>query len=225
MTATLSQLGTEVLERLEENTSSPQFWTLAEIYDLLVEAAREATLISGEPQFRTPSATPYVPAINQTLQTPPPDCVAILRIQSASEVLKTTLWELDRSFPDWESASGDLPQYWFPFGLGQFGLYPKLPAAVKTYLSYIKCPVYFPRPYTGNEVIDFQQEYLDAIVAQAAHLAAFKEATNEFMSSLRQHDEFAARMQQLTKFSVKKGALRFTRSKGFPARVSPVVTA
>jgi hypothetical protein len=219
--ATLNDLAAEVLERLEEDPGNPQFWSYEEVYDALVEAAREATLISGEPQFRQ-TLVSYQLQANTVLHSVPPDCVALLRIQADRTLKKTALWDLDQTNHYWQSVLAQTPEYWFPFGLTQFGIAPQLYAPVVVQLSYIALPFPVHRPYTGSEIFDFQTEFLELFVTMAVHLLTFKEATQEFIASSLQLNVSAARLQELARFATKKNDLRFARSVGARHPVTPV---
>jgi len=124
--------------------------------------------------------------------------------------------------PGWENDVGDEIQHWFPIGLTQFGIHPQLTGPVNVFISGVVEPVPSPRPYTGEEFVDFQEEMREAFVDYAAHIAALKEGTKEFVDSIKVYNRFLSRMQELTKFAVRKGSLRFTRSLGHVSRVTPV---
>lgn len=227
--STISDLEVLVLDRLEESRISPQFWDVQrEIRVFLVEAMNEATLITGEPQIRftNSSATgnPLTLPANQTVMNLTGDIplFGLMRLESAGQVLKTSLWDLDRMLPGWEADVGSVPDYWFPLGLDQFGIHPKLKVPVNVIVSGVAEPVSTGRPYTGAENVDFQDEFKEMFVDYAAHIAALKEGTKEFTDSIKVYDRFLSRLQELSKFATRKGSLRFTRTPGVPARVTPV---
>lgn len=226
----ISDLEVLVLDRLEESRTSPKFWDVQrEIRVFLVEAINEATLITGEPEMKF---TNGVDALAAQLLLPPNQTFidltgniplfGMMRLESNGQVKGTTIWDMDRMLPGWENDIGDTPDFWFPVGLLRFGIHPKLNAAVRVVVSGVAQTIQTPRPYTGAENVDYQEEYRDAIVDYAAHLAGLKEGTKEFMDSVRVYDRFVAKMQELSKFATRKGLLRFSRSMGFPANVTPV---
>jgi hypothetical protein len=219
--STLATLGALVQDRLEEPRGPGIFWSLTgEIYDMLVEAMNEATLITGEPEIR--QKVPFTLAAGTTIFTLPSPGVALLRIQAPNWVDKTTLWDMDRMLPGWESDTGPSPDYWFPFGLTQFGIHPQLTASIQVFLSYIALPVPTGRPYTGAEPVDFQQEFNEGFVDYAAHVAQLKEGGEEFLQSAKLYDRFLSKMTELSNFSWRKGSLRFTRTVGAPSRITPI---
>jgi hypothetical protein len=125
--------------------------------------------------------------------------------------------------PGWENdVGGSVPDFWFPIGLTQFGIHPQLTAPVSVIVSGIVEPVSTPRPYTGNESVNFQNEFREAFVDYAAFTATLKEGTIEFRESIRVYDRFISRMQELGKFASRKGSLRFSRTLGAVASTNPV---
>lgn len=218
MTLSLGSLASDVLARLEESPSSPLFWATDEVYEFLVEAAREATLMTWEPQV---ALTGFTLPANQTIVNLPADVIAVeSMIYQNSTVFKTTLWELYAASPDWTTWLGSTPQYWFPFGYGQIGIVPQLTAPVSVTLTYVQLPVAHSRPFQSTDTIDLQDEYGEALTALAAFLCTFKEAGPEFVNAAVQHDLFAERMQELGRFAIKKSLLRFSKTLGHVLRVS-----
>lgn len=221
VTFPLSGLGDAVQYRLEEPVGPGIFWSLTgELYPFLVEAMNEAALITGEPEIRQTAL--FTLAANTTLFTVPPSFIALLRIQTPNWLQKTSLWDLDRMSPGWESDVGTAPDSWFPYGLTQFGIHPQLTTSVQVYLTGIALPVPSGRPYTGLENVPYQSEYFDGLEDYAAHVAALKEGGEEFKQSAKLYDRFLADMAELSNFSFRKGALRFTRTVGAPSTVTPV---
>lgn len=212
----ISDLGLQVLDRLEENRNNPLFWGLqSEIYPLIVEAMCAATLMTGEPQAR--AATPYTLTAASNLQPMPSGAVAILRVDGPGVVKKTTVYDLDRMTPGWEGVSGDQIEYWFPVGLTQFGVFPQVPTAQQVVLSYIAQPVTMASSYDGTQVIPFQNEYTFGLVEHAAAMARLKEGGKEFMDGLTQLDKSIDKLLALGKYGYKRGSVRFTRALGITA--------
>lgn len=218
--STLASLAALVLNRIEE-TNPPVFWNLqGEIYPFLVEAMNEAMMITGEPQIR--QSVPFTLQPFQTIFNVPASMVALLRIQAPNWVDKTTLWDLDRNTPGWESDVGDAIDYWFPIGLTQFGIHPQLTQQANVFLTGVQVPVPTPRPYAGTEPVPFQSEYFDDFEDYAAHICGLKEGGEEFMQSSKLYDRFLEGMTELSNFAWRKGSLRFTRTVGAPAAITPV---
>ena len=219
--STLATLGALVQQRLEEPVGPGIFWDrVNEIYVTLVEAQNEATLITGEPEIR--QAIPFTLTANTTVFTLPSAAVGLIRIQAPNWLDKTSLWDMDRMLPGWETDIGTVPDYWFPIGLTQFGIHPQLEADAQAFLTYIALPVPTGRPFTGAEPIDFQQEFMEGFADYSAHVLQLKEGGEEFLQSAKLYDRFLSKMVELSNFSWRKGSLRFTRAVGAPARVTPI---
>jgi hypothetical protein len=225
----LNDLVPLVLDRIEESRVSPKFWNVEkEILVFLVEALNEAALITGEPQVRfiqsLVTGAPITLAANQTVFDITGDVpiFGMMRLESLGQVMKTSLWDLDRMIPGWENDVGAEIQHWFPIGLTQFGIHPQLEAPVNVFVSGVAQPVPSPRPYTGEEQMDFQEEYRDAFVDYAAHIAALKEGGKEFTDSIFVYNRFLKRAQELSKFATRKGSLRFTKTMGMVSKISSV---
>lgn len=213
---TISDLGLQILDRLEENRNSPEFWVLQdELYPLIVEQMNAATLMTGEPQARASAS--YTLTINSNLQAMPAGAVAILRVDGPGTVLKTSVYDLDRFNPGWEGVSGPKVIYWFPVGLTQFGVYPQVTTVQQLVLSYVAVPVTMASSYDGTQVIPFQNEYTFGFVEGAAAMARLKEGGAEFMQGLVELDKSIDKLSQLGKYGWKRGSVRFTRAVGVMA--------
>jgi hypothetical protein len=218
--ATISSLASGVTNRLEEGPV-PVFWQLQpELYPLIVEAMNLACLITGEPQFQA-TATFTIPASTSFAPIAlPAGALALLRVDSAGTTIdKTYVQDLDCFTPGWEVFTGPTPHYWFPFGLGQFGIHPNLTAPVEVILSYVQYPVITPRPYTGAEVVPFQQEYWDGMTDWAAGASRFKEAGQEFQEAIAVLNRALGQFESLSEFAYRKGSLRFSRGLGGTANI------
>ena len=218
---TISDLGSQLQDRLEEPRGLGIFWNLAdELYPLIVEAMNAATLMTGEPQTR--ASVPYTLIPNNNLQPMPSDAVAILRVDGPGTVMKTTVYDLDRFAYIWEGCKGDSIRYWFPVGLKQFGVYPQVPTAQQIVLSYIAAPVVMASSYAGTETVPFQNEYTFGFVECAAAMARLKEGGAEFMQGITELDAFIDKLAQLGRFSWRRGACKFSRALGIQAEVNEV---
>lgn len=227
MATTIANLAVQVYQRLEENPAAPVYWTQYEVYTALVEAMNEAALLTGVVQtvqsttIDLPTDTNFVPM--------PTGAIALLRVVAAQAVQKTELFVLDQLIPSWETQGGaganpavQKIQYWFPLGLDQFGIYPKLTADQQVKVTYLSYPVAETRPYTGAETVPFQVEFQDALQQYAAHILRMKEATAEFDESQAIYQQFLDTMRSLSVFQARHDSLVFSRSIGAPVRVVPV---
>jgi hypothetical protein len=219
---TIADLGLEVQDRLEEPRGTPgTFWSLqAELYPLLVEAMNAATLVTGEPQAR--GAAPYTLTPMSNVQPMPAGAVAILRVEGPGQVLKTSVYDLDRFSPGWQGVLGSAITYWFPIGLTQFGIYPQVPTAQEIVLSYVAAPVAMASSYDGTQAVPFQSEYSFGFVEWAAAMARLKEGGQDWLSGLAQYDAAIDKLLQLNKYGWRRGAVRMTRALGVQADVTEV---
>lgn len=220
--STLADIGAEVLRRVEE-ANPPTFWNLAdEIYPAIVEATNELCLITGEPEIKQTSV--FTISANQSIFTIPSGGIALLRMEAPGYVKKTSVYDLDQTNRTWPSETAALPKRWFPFGIGQFGIYPQLSASVQCLIAYIRIPITTGPPYTGTESIPFREEYREALIDYAEHILRIKEAGQDFIDSIPAYDRFLARASELSKFGQRVGKLRFSRYAGSLSQVTELVT-
>lgn len=218
----ISTIAQAVQFRLEETPDDiGMFWQVApELRPLIVEAMNIATLITGEPQFRASSVFTIPASTSFTPIALPAGALALLRMDSSGTTIdKTYVQDLDNFSPGWEVVTGPVPQYWMPFGLGQFGVSPCLTAPAQVILSYVQFPVLTPRPYTGSEPIPFQQEYWDGLSDWAAGIARFKEGGQEFQEATAVLNRALGQFEQLSEFAYRRNSLRFSRGLGSTANI------
>lgn len=219
MAQTLQDLVPEVANRL--NDPGMVFYAQSEIEQAIAEGAHELALISGEPEVQTGVLT--VPA-NTRLVNMPSGLLVPVRLAGAESlsVEKCSLWDLDRQLPEWEADTGDAVQYWFPYGLGVFGVYPLLNGDAQITMSALAIPLDDGPNFTGSEPIPFQNEYQDALVSYASHIVRLKEGGVEFQASIQEYERFLKIATSLSRFAIRTGSLRFSRTGGMPAAQSPV---
>lgn len=216
----ISDLEVLVQDRLEEVRDGVGiFWNLRnEIRPLIVEAMNEATLISGLPQIRSGSL--FTLTANTRLFTLSSPAFVLARMDGAGTIGKTSFWNLDQDHHDWEQETGPLPKGWFPFGVGQFGIWPLLTVDVQVALTTINFPVSDARPYTGAENVPFSIGFQESLANSAAAIARLKEGGKEMIDGLKFYELFLNKMVELSKYGDRIGKLRFTRSVGVPAQGS-----
>lgn len=218
----ISDIEVAVLDQLEDNRVAPVFWDLPnEIRPLIVEAMCEATLISGEPEVRQPVT--YDLAANTTIFPMPAATLAISRMESPGglPIRKTSVFDLDMENTSWQSevasANNNVIRHWFPLGLKSFGIHPQLAADVQVIITGVGFPSTFNLPFTGVENVPFQSEFNDALERYACHAARLKEGGPEFDASMVMYEEFLGMMEELSKFGLRKGSLRFSKVVGSAA--------
>ena len=221
--STVADIAAETLRRLEEDPSAPLFWDLAnESFQAVVEGMNELCLVSGEPEIKQVSL--FTLAANTRFFTIPSGGIVLQRLEGPGFIRKTNVFELDALNRSWLVETGANLKRWFPFGIGQFGIYPKLTAPVDVSLSYIRIPVTTEPPYTGAEAVPFREEYREALIDYAEHVLRLKEGGQDFTDSMPAYDRFLARAGELSKYGQRLGKLKFTRFGGAPAPVTDVVT-
>jgi hypothetical protein len=227
--STISSIGQRVQQRLEEPVGPPGiFWNYTdEILPAVAEAMNEAALLTGVVQVVNTAYTTL--PINTTYMPLPQNAIALLRVLGPYSVAKTTVFALDQMLPGWENEGGSAAnppvqqiQKWFPLGMTQWGIYPRLSVPQQVILTYLAYPVTVPRPYTGNENVPFQQEFQDAFEDYAAHISRLKEASAEFQTSQSLYQSFLDTMRQLNVFQSRHDSLVFTKTLGTTVRVIPV---
>lgn len=217
--ATLADLALLTQDRLEEDRGAGVFWSSKnEILPLLVEAESEAILITGLPQVR--AGTPFTLAANTRLFSLTSPAFVVTRMDGATTIEKTSFWALDADKHTWETDTGPLPLKWFPFGVGQFGIYPTLTAPVQVFLTTLNFPVSVSRPYAGTETVPFSVGFQESLASYAASMARLKESGSDFVNGLVQYEKFLSKMSELSKFADRISKLRFTRAMGHPAQAS-----
>jgi len=207
----IQDLETRVLDRLED--PEEEFWVSDELRTLIVEGMNEATLVTGDPQVRQSQPTPLI--TNRNLQPLPFGALLLLRVEGTNSlpINKFFARDLDLLYPAWENDTASEIEAWFPVGLTQFGVYPKLDSksAQSVILTYVAFPVTSPRPYTGNERVPFQEEFADAFVEYAEHVARLKEGGKEFQQSMAAYQRWLEKVQDMTNFGLRRDRLHFVR--------------
>lgn len=223
---TIADLEVAVQDRLEEQRGVPGvFWQVQnELRPIIVEAMNEAALITGEPQVRQGQL--FTITAGTRLFALPAGSFALLRMESQNPVKKSSIVNLDRMLPGWEatvaSAQDNTLQYWFPYGLEKFGVYPLLAADIQVFLTTVQLPVGVTLPYQGTEVIPYLPEYFEGIKDYSAHVARLKEGGKDFAASIAEYEFFLSQMKELSKYMDRKGVLRFSKSVGARSQVTDI---
>lgn len=181
MSTTAGQVVTAVLQRLEEQTSSPVFVARSEILQLINDAFLEFQLIACQ---QTSERTYTL--IGSKLQAVPIGAIAVLHVAYASKKIeKTSIENLDRGNPRWDALTGILQQ-WAPMGLDSWIADRHPSAAANVTLTTLNQPTV----WTEDDTIDLEQEYIDGLVEYGFHMARFKEGGPEFQQSMDNYDRF-----------------------------------
>lgn len=231
----LSTLLPDILGRVEENLPSaaqlpgPTFWSLTgEVYPQMVDAMFEAALITGVVQLSSQQVTLTAGTTYFSLQygtNVPKGILAALRMRAPYSIRKTTLDGLDRMIPNWQQATpGNQIRSWFPLGVSMFGIFPQLAAEANVVMDFIVSPVNEARPYSGNESIPFQTEFIDFLNQYAAAMLRTKEGGAEAEEAETVYKQYLGKMKQLSAFQVRLDNLVFTGAYGGRSQVNARTT-
>jgi hypothetical protein len=122
---TRSQIRDRILNALNESTSSPVFWTTAQL-DAVIGEASEVLAEEAKAIRRTAFVGRQAGAIYYSTRGLAPDVMAITRIwlpDLNKRLTAVSIAELDGQNSTWPEATGD-PEYWFPVSWDVFGIYP-----------------------------------------------------------------------------------------------------
>lgn len=185
MSTTGGQIVDRVMIRLEESTASPVFYSRAEAFGHLNDAANELNLLSGK--FKSERDYEVVTGNFQDVPTDAPIIVALLHMSYNSKPLeKRTLEGLDRENIYWRKTAAEF-SCWAPVGLNKFALRPRrldLDEAVRLTTLDMHATI------GEATVIDLEAENIEALEKYVFHAMRFKEGGPEFANSLPFYDAF-----------------------------------
>ena len=243
---TLSSLLPDVLGRVEENVESgPVFWSLTgEVYPAMVDGIFEASLITGVVQLVSVLVTLSANTTWFSTQASgfgegygeggygeggyggslgvPVGIVAPLRMKAPYGIRKSSLKGLDDMNPGWQQADPG-PQIisWVPLGVSGFGIYPQLALEQQVVMDFIACPITTPRPYTGNEQIQLQQEFSDILSKYAAAQLRAKEGGAEAEEADTVFQEYLSETKGLSLFQQRLDSVVYSSAYGGRSQVNP----
>jgi hypothetical protein len=128
------------------------------------------------------------------------------------------------SGPDWEEDIADTVRYWFPLGLGTFGVWPSVAQEQTVLLTGIASPITGIWPYSGAEAIPFHDEFFVALEKYAAGYCRLKEAGNEAEEGYKLYQEYLANMKQMTAQEDRRDPFIFSGSIGAQVVANPTKT-
>lgn len=215
----LSDLLTDVLGRIEE-ANPPVFWDLlGEVYPQIVDGMFEAALLTGVVQA---SAQAFTITADTTYFILPKGMFACLRMKAPYSIRKVSLKGLDDMTPGWQNEPAATQiRVWFPLGVTGFGVYPQLTADAVVTLDFLTSPVNQPRPYLGNVVIPFQEEFADAFSEYGAAMLRAKEGGAEAEEAAVVYSEYMANMRVLSAFQGRLDSLVMSAAFGGKVQVNP----
>jgi len=226
--ATVANLSSQVLFRIEEVPGASVFWnTQSEIYSALIEAISDLLLLVGRPTQIVNQIVTIQP--NTPWQPMPTGMLAITDIMGPnSQVWKYGLFDMDFTQSswgsDWENDVDSGFQQWFPVGFTMFGIHPSVSSAVQVTVTGVAVPTTNSWPYSGNETVPFSDEFFQALEKYAAHYCRFKEQGNEFQLSLALYQEYLADAERMTAIQDRRDSYIFSKNLGVQVGV-PQTTA
>jgi hypothetical protein len=225
-TTPISTLGIQVANRLEENTTSPVFWSLSnEFYTGLIEACNDFLILVGRPDFLVNQPFTLVP--NQVWQTVPKGQLLITDIQGPySPLWKVSLFSMDyeqsNNGPSWESDTSSTPLRWGPVGFSSFFIHPAVNIPTEVTITSIAYPTSDNWPYSGSETVPFHDEIFQWLEEYASHYARLKEGGAEFKESMALYQAYLQGAQRMTQIEDRKDPLIFSRVFGGTVGLNPV---
>jgi hypothetical protein len=227
-TTPISDLASNVLERLEENyPGGPVFWNESfEVYTAIVEAENDLLLLVGRPTQTV--SMPFNLTPNSVWQTVPKGVFLISDIQGPQAPLhKYTLSSYDYEQPgsigsDWENdTSPSGPTSWAPVGMTMFVVHPACTSPQTVLISGLAYPVAETNfPYSGSETVPFHDEADVWLEMYAAHILRLKESGPEFQESLVLYQGYLQGAKRLTELENRKDPLIFAPPYGAPVGVN-----
>lgn len=154
-----------ILQGLNDSTSDPVFFSIAEINGYIDEALE----LLGE-EVSDIRRVAYVPiregATYYTIHSIAPDIMAPYRMtlhEEDTRLIYTTIDDLDLTRQRWHEVTSDSPDWWFPVSWDMFGIYPH-PATSEGHLrvDYLAWPAVLVDDYDEPE---FSLEAHDACVS------------------------------------------------------------
>lgn len=226
MATTIATLGNIVQERLEEIPGGPgQWWSQQyEIFSALMEAQNDLLLLVGRPTQTVNVPFNVVP--NSCWQVVPQGLLLITDIQGFSSPLyKINLWDLDYLQTswgsDWQQDVDDAAVRWAPVGFNMFVIHPAVDTAQTVNLTAIQYPTTDIWPYTGAELVQFEDNYFQLIEEYAAFYCRIKEMGGEFQVGLKLFDQYLSGAKRMTQIQDLRDPLLFSSGYGATQNANP----
>lgn len=180
---TTAELKARVLKGVNEDATSPVYYTGSEVVTSLNDALEMFVLLTF---CLETTGTLTVTTTWTTVMTTFPLWLAPLRIRrSGGKLRAVTLKDLDALDRDWQAAPGDPDRYAF-LGFELLAVHPT-PASEALSVTYAKCPV---RLAADADVPEIRAEYHEALVDGAIPLLRMKEGAQEMASSAHRFTRF-----------------------------------
>ena len=218
-TTPISVLANNVQNRIEEVAGSSGAWWSRqfEVFSALIEACNDLMLLIGRPTQEV--NIPFTLTPNTVWQTVPKGLFLITDIQGAGAPLyKVNLWDLDYTQSswgsDWEQDVYSQPFRWAPIGFNMFVVHPAVSVPVTVNVTAITYPTTNPWPYTGNEIVPFEDNFFQALEEYGAFYCRIKELGQEFQEGLKLYDQYLANAKRMTSIQDRRDPLIFSSGYG-----------
>lgn len=197
---TLSQLGTRILARLDNNSG---LYTTRELNAAINESLNVVNLVTGYHQ-QTFTMTSVA---NRLLYDLPQGAFIPLRIQLGDFYLqKTGLAHIGERTPAWQMdtalTTGKAPTEWVPYGIRRFALHPADSAGGVTMLLTAVAEI--PRLSNPTDIIPIQTQYLDMLIDVATHIAQVKEGGKILADSMTLYRRAVSKLKKMSAFQTER---------------------
>ena len=216
-------LQTAVFGELNEDSSNPTFWTLADVKDAINEGYEEMSEISewydSTYTLSLSQGVRYYDLFAPTSSTSYPQILTVVKVYDATTrrwLFPISTKILDADNPVWELATGT-PDHFMLRGAFRFGVFP-LPTTSLDLTLYTKnipqgTAVDAPALVNDTDTPGFQEDFHPGIVAYAVYKLLCEDAEYARMA-LPYYAEFAAQTDLLRKWCDNRGAIPMTRVLG-----------
>lgn len=171
---TKAEIRTRILESLNDSASSPVFWSISEIDDVIQEGqevlAEELAMIkrSALVPLREGVTYYYTQGIAPDIMVP----YRVFLTGTDRRLDVVTMGQLDERHETWITISGD-PWHWFPVSWDIFGIFPHAAQGGGVLrMDYIAWP---SRPQDDNEELEFPEPEQDALVLYGVYDGLLKQ--------------------------------------------------
>lgn len=217
------ELQTAVFGELNEDSTNPAFWTLADVKDAINQGYEEMSEISewydSTYTVSLVAGTRYYDLFAPTTSTSYPQILEVVKVYDATVrrwLLPISTAILDRSNPVWEQATAASPEHWMVRGMFRFGVFP-LPTTSRDLTLYTKnipqgTAVDAPALVDDSDTPGFPSDFHSGIVSYAVYMLLCEDG--EYRKAILQYNEFMAQTDLLRKWSANRGSIPMTRVVG-----------
>ena len=216
-------LQTAVFGELNEDSTNPVFWSLADVKDAINEGYEEMSEISEWYETTYPltlsAGTRYYDLFAPTVSTSYPQILDVVKVYDSTVrrwLTPITTKKLDLTNPVWEQAESASPEHYILRGCFRFGVFP-LPTETRTLTLYTHnipqgSAVDSPALVLDTDEPGFPVDFHHGIVSYAVYRLLCEDG--EYKKALYNYAEFAAASDLLRKWTSNRGMIPMTRVAG-----------